>query len=213
MISLLMLAKDFSISMALVDYIPVIFFGCAIIILIRSLGSKMNKAQFALFSAGSINVFAAGFLKATYKLLYAANVCDFEALNHMFFPVQSIGFLLAGAGIIWFIIEKNASKKKLNSAVPPVFSGTFLFVGLMCTGLLLLDIALCVISKKLKKSWLMILFILSFVCSLGMGYLSSQDFEQASMNWIAECVNIVGQGSLLAGTILLRKSGLDNLEC
>ena len=173
----------------------------------------MNKAQFALFSAGSINVFAAGFLKATYKLLYAANVCDFEPLNHMFFTVQSIGFLLAGAGIIWFIIEKNASKKKLNSAVPPVFSGTFLFVGLMCTGLLLLDIALCVISKKLKKSWLMILFILSFVCSLGMGYLSSQDFEQASMNWIAECVNIVGQGSLLAGTILLRKSGLDNLEC
>ena len=213
MMSLLILAKDFSISMALVDYIPVIFFGCAIVILIRSFGSKMNKAQFALFSAGSINVFSAGFLKATYKLLYAANVCDFEALNNMFFPVQSIGFLLAGAGIIWFVIEKNASKKKLNSAVPPVFSGTFLFVGLMCTGLLLLDIALCIISKKLKKSWVMVLFILSFVCSLGMGYLSSQDFDQASMNWIAEFVNIVGQGSLLAGTILLRKSGLDKLEC
>lgn len=210
---LLMLAKDFSVSMAIVDFIPVIFFGSAIVILIRSLGSKMNKAQFALFSAGSINVFAAGFLKATYKLLYGAGICDFEALNHMFFPVQSIGFLLAGAGIIWFVIEKFAHKNRLNSAIPPVFSGTFLFVGLMCTGLLLLDIALCVISKKLKKSWVMILFILSFVCSLGMGYLSSQDFEQASMNWIAECVNILGQGTLLAGVIVLKKSGLGELEC
>lgn len=210
---LLMLAKDFSISMALVDYIPVILFGCAIVILIRSLGSKMNKAQFALFSAGSINVFAAGFLKATYKFLYAAGICDFEALNHMFFPVQSIGFLLAGTALIWFVLEKNFSKNKLNSAVPPVFSGTFLFVGLMCTGLLLLDVALCVISKRLKKSWVMILFILSFVCSLGMGYLSSQDFEQASMNWIAECVNIVGQGTLFAGVLILRKSGLEDLEC
>lgn len=210
---LFILAKDFSVPMALVDYIPVIFFGCAIVILIRSLGSKLNKAQFALFAAGTIDIFVAGFLKATYKLLYASNACDFEALNHMFFPVQSIGFLLAGAGIIWFVIEKFGPKNRLNSAVPPVFSGTFLFVGLMCTGLLLLDIALCVISKKLKKSWVMILFILSFVCSLGMGYLSSQDFEQAAMNWIAEGINIIGQGSLLAGTIILRKAGLEELQC
>ena len=207
-----MLAKDFSVSMALVDYIPVILFGSAIIILIRSLGSKMNKGQFTLFSAGTLNVFIAGFLKATYKLLYASGACDFEALNHMFFPVQSIGFLLAGAGIIWFTVEKMALKNKVRSVVPPVFSGTFLFVGLMCTGLLLLDVALCMISKKLKKSWVMALFILSFICSLGMGYLSSQDFTQASMNWIAECVNIVGQGTLLAGVIVLRKAGLEEVE-
>ena len=45
-----------------------------------------------------------------------------------------------------------------------------------------------------------------------MGYLSSQDFTQASMNWIAECVNIVGQGSLLAGVLVLRKAGLEELE-
>ena len=210
---LLMLAKDFSISMALVDYIPVILFGWAVVILIKTLGSKMNKAQFALFSAGTINVFSAGFLKATYKLLYASGACDFQALNNMFFPVQSIGFLLVGAGIIWFVVDKFAHKKRLNSAVPPVFSGTFVFVGLMCTGLLLLDVALCIISKKLKKNWVIILFILSFVCSLGMGYLSSQDFEKASMNWIAECVNIVGQGSLLLGVIFLKKAGLEELEC
>lgn len=207
-----MLAKDFSVSMAMVDYIPVILFGAAIVILIRSLGSKMNKGQFSLFSAGTLNVFIAGFLKATYKLLYASGACDFEALNHMFFPVQSIGFLLAGAGIIWFIIEKSRIRNKVRSVVPPTFSGTFLFVGLMCAGLLLLDVALCVISKKLKKSWVMILFILSFVCSLGMGYLSSQDFTQASMNWIAEGVNVLGQGSLLVGVIILRKSGLEDLE-
>ena len=110
------------------------------------------------------------------------------------------------------IIEKSKIRNKVRSVVPPTFSGTFLFVGLMCTGLLLLDIALCVISKKLKKSWVMILFILSFVCSLGMGYLSSQDFTQASMNWIAEGVNVLGQGSLLVGVIILRKSGLEDLE-
>jgi len=41
-----------------------------------------------------------------------------------------------------------------------------------------------------------------------MGYLSSQDFAQASMNWIAEGVNVVGQGAFLAGVLLLHKNGL-----
>ena len=74
--------------MALVDYIPVIMFGIASLILIQSFTEKMNKAQIAMFSCGVINVFLAGFLKATYKLLYAANICDFEALSNMFFPYQ-----------------------------------------------------------------------------------------------------------------------------
>lgn len=45
-----------------------------------------------------------------------------------------------------------------------------------------------------------------------MGYLSSQDFTQSLMNWIAEGVNVVGQGALLAGVILLHKNGLADLR-
>ena len=56
------------------------------------------------------------------------------------------------------------------------------------------------------------LLALSFVCSLGMGYLSSQDFAEASMNWIAEGVNVVGQGTLLISVILLDKNGLAELK-
>ncbi|MBR5601343.1 MAG: hypothetical protein IKW24_01810, partial [Clostridia bacterium] len=59
--------------------------------------------------------------------------------------------------------------------------------------------------------WLIAVFALSFICSLCMGYLSSQNFSEASMNWIAEGVNILGQGMLLLGAILLHKSGL--AEC
>lgn len=199
----LFLTKDFSVSMALVDYIPVIMFGIASLILIQSFTEKMNKAQIAMFSCGVINVFLAGFLKATYKLLYAANICDFEALSNIFFPVQSIGFLLAGIAMIWYVFQ---NKKMYLLSMPPVFSGTFLFVGFMCGGLLLLDLSLCVIARRMKKTWLMVLFILSFVCSLCMGYLSSKDFTEALMNWLAEGINVIGQGALLAGTIILKKT-------
>ena len=203
--------KDFSVSMALVDYIPVIFFALASVILMRDLYNKMSKGAFALFAAGTIDITCAGALKATYKLLYALGACDFEALNDMFFPVQSIGFLLAGIGILAMLCHKQ-SETAVMAVAPPVFSGTFVFVGLMVAGLGIMDAVLCILSAKLKKPGLIALFVLSFVCSLCMGYLSSQDFAEASMNWIAEGVNVVGQGALLAGVLLLHKNGLAELE-
>lgn len=203
--------KDFSVSMALVDYIPVFCFAAAAVLLMRDLYNKMSKGAFALFAAGSINIICAGALKATYKLLYASAVCDFEALNNMFFPVQSIGFLLAGIGILAMVCHKQAKSAAL-AVVPPVFSGTFVFVALMVVGLGLMDAVLCILSVKLKKAGVIALFVLSFVCSLCMGYLSSRDFAEASMNWIAEGVNIAGQGGFLAGVIWLHRNGLGELR-
>ena len=202
--------NEFSVPMALVDYIPVIFFASASTILLRDLYNKMGKNAYALFSAGVIDVTVAGALKATWKLLYAAGVCDFEALDAMFFPVQSIGFLLAGIGLLAMLVQKH-SGSAFAAVVPPLFSGTFIFVGLMVLGLGIMDAVLCILSARLKKRGLIAVFIASFVCSLCMGYLSSQDFAQASMNWIAEGINIIGQGTLLFGVAVLHKSGLANL--
>lgn len=203
--------NNFSVAMALVDYIPVLFFAAAAVILMRDLHNKMSGAAFALFAAGVINVTLAGALKATWKLLYAAGVCDFAALNAMFFPVQSIGFLLAGIGILMMLLRPRAKTAALAVA-PPVFSGTFVFVGLMVTGLGIMDTVLCILSAKLKKPWLIALFAISFVCSLGMGYLSSKEFAEAAMNWIAQGVNEAGQGLLLIGTVLLHRAGLREME-
>ncbi len=203
--------KDFSMSMALVDYVPVIFFAMAAVLLLRDLYNKMSKGAFALFAAGVIDIFAAGALKATYKLLYAAGICDFTPLNAMFFPVQSIGFLLAGLGIIAMVCFKQKRDVALAVA-PPIFSGTFVFVGLMVAGLGLMCGGLCYIAAKMKKPAVIALFAVTFVCSMCMGYLSSQDFTQGFMNWLAQCINIVGQGSLFAGALILHKAGLEQLE-
>jgi len=52
------------------------------------------------------------------------------------------------------------------------------------------------------------LFIASFVFCLGMGYLSSRDFSESYMNWVAELVNIIGQAVFFAAVLLLHKAGL-----
>ena len=198
----------YSVPMALADFIPVLLFGAAAMILQRDLYNKMTKGMFALFCTGTINVFLAGFLKAVYKLLFAAGVCDFQRLNHLFFPLQAIGFVLAGMGLACLHARGRKKERLLSVAAPAVFSGTFLFVALMILGLLGMDLSLAAFAKKLKKPLAAALFLVSFVFCLAMGYLSSRDFTQASMNWIAEGVNILGQGALLAGVRMLDRAGL-----
>lgn len=198
-----------SVPMALVDFIPVGMFLAASILLQRDLYNKMSKGAFALFSAGTITVFVAGCYKATWKLIYALGVCDFAALNKTFFPMQTTGFVLAALGIIAFLCHKQGKGTAYAvAAVPALYESNMIFVILMVLGVVCLDGALMVIAARRKKPAALVLYVVSFVFIMGMGYLSSKDFTNPMMNWVGECVNIVGQGTFLAGTIILHKNGL-----
>ena len=196
---------DFSVGMALFDYIPVLFFAIGAIILIGDLYNKMSKLVFTIFASGVVNVMLAGFFKATWKLLVASGIDGFDKLDAMFFPLQTVGFLFAGVAIVMML----AGKKKAHLAMEPL---TLICIIGMVGGLACLDSGLCVLAKKLKKPVAIAIFAVSFVCCLGMGYLSSKDFTEASMNWIAEFVNFFGQGLFLLGAWMLHKAGLKELE-
>lgn len=197
---------NFTVPMALMDYLPVFFFGVTAVLLLRDLYNKMFKGAYALLAAGSVNVFLAGFCKATWKLLYAANICDFVALEEMFMPVNSLGLLFVGLSLIGMLCWKN--KSVMLSAAPPVFASSMPFIMMMVVGLGGLCAGLSVLAAKMKKSAVMILFILSFVCAMAMGYMSSQDSTQAWVNWAEQSINTVSQLCLMLGVIALHKAGL-----
>ena len=98
---------EFTVLMGLVDFIPVLLFAVSMVLMQRDLYNKMPKYSFACFAAGTINILIAGFLKALWKTLYAAGLCDFQVLNTMFLPTQSLGFLLAGLGILIMMGQKK----------------------------------------------------------------------------------------------------------
>ena len=196
---------NFTIPMALMDFVPVIFFGITAVLLLRDLYNKMVKGAYALLAAGSVNVFLAGFCKALWKLLYAANICDFVALEEMFMPVNSLGLLFVGLSLIGMLCQK---KKVMLSVAPPVFASSMPFIMMMVIGLGGLCAGLCIVSAKMKKAPVMILFILSFVCAMAMGYMSSQDSTLSWVNWVEQSINTVSQLCLMLGTIALHKSGL-----
>ena len=184
-----------SVPMALVDFIPVILFIISAITLQRGLYYRMSKGAFAVFSAGTIMVICAGIFKASWKLLYGAGICDFARLNQAFFPMQSVGFLLAGIAVVAMVFFKQdpAGEKLYAAGVPAVFSGTVIFIIAMVLGSLGLCGGLAIESKRRGKTKAAILFILTFIFLLMMGYLGTKDFAKPSMNWIGECVNLVGQ--------------------
>jgi len=200
-----------SIPMALMDFVPVIFFGITMVLLQRDLYNKMFKGAYALFAAGTINVFLAGFLKATWKLLYAANICDFTALEEMFLPVNSIGLLMVGLSLIGMMCWKRKDAVML-SAAPPVFSGSFVFVMMRVVGLGGMCAVMSILAVKMKKKCAIILFVLSFVAAMGMGYMSSQDPTLAWVNWIEQSINCVSQFCLMCGTLILHKAGLAGFQ-
>jgi len=192
-----------NILMALFDYGPVIFFMIASIKLQRLLYNYMSKGSYALLCSGTISIIAAGLFKATWKLLYNANICDFEKLNQCFFPMQSLGFLLAGIAMLSLI---RKPLKKTNLYAVPVFSGTWIFVTGMVLGVMAVNLSLAKIALDHKKKTTAILYIIAFLLMLCMGYLSSKDFTQTYMNWIAQAINFIGQGLFLKATMDLEKT-------
>lgn len=172
---------NFTVPMALMDYVPVLFFAVTTVLLLRDLYNKMSPVTFTLLASGSVNVFMAGFCKATWKLLYAANICDFVVLEKMFLPVNSIGLLLVGLGLVGMLLRKR--KGAALAVAPAAFSGSGVFIAMMVVGLGGMCAALSIVAAKMKKGTVMILFILSFVCAMGMGYMSGQDSTLAWVNW------------------------------
>ena len=199
--------NDFSIAMGLMDFIPVAFFAVTAVILLRDLYNKMFKGAYALLAAGTINVFTAGFCKALWKLLYAANICDFIALEQMFLPVNSLGLLLVGLSLIGMLCWKRKDAVML-SAAPAVFSGSMVFIMMMVIGLGGICAVMSILSAKMKKKGTIVLFVLSFVCTMGMGYMSSRDSSLAWVNWVEQSINTVSQLCLMLGVLALHKAGL-----
>ena len=199
---------NFTIPMALMDFVPVIFFGVTAVLLLGDLCNKMTKAAYTLFAAGSVNVFLAGFCKALWKLLYAANICDFVALEEMFMPVNSIGLLFVGVSLILMVCQKK--KSVMLSAAPVALTSSMPFIMMMVVGLGGMCASLSILSVKMKKGKTMILFILSFVCAMAMGYMSSRDSTLSWVNWAEQSINTVSQLCLMLGTIALHKADLRN---
>ena len=204
---------------SIIDFFPVGFFLAASILVQRDLYNKMSKGAFALFASGTIIVFVAGFTKALHKIIFFTTGLNFYSLCALFFPMQTVGFVLAAVGLVAMCFYKQGEHKAYSFVLPallpllttfkdkPDDSGklTMVFVVLMCLGVFTMYGLLGFFSVKAKMWIPLVLLVVAFIGTLGMGYLSTKDELN---DIIKESVNAIGQGSFLAAAIILHKKGL-----
>ena len=141
-----------TVTMALVDFVPVLLFFAAAVLLQRDLYDKMVKGAYALLATGSIMVLISGIFKALWKILYALGVCDYQALDVSFFPMQGPGFLLVFLSLAGMFTRYNQKKKALYSAaVVPVYTSTMPFVILQIIGCAGSQWSLFAIAVKMRQ--------------------------------------------------------------
>lgn len=195
-----------SVTMAIIDFIPVVLFFIATIILQRDLYHKMTKGAYALLATGSYMVLISGIYKALWKILYALNICDFTVLDTSMFPMQAPGFMLVFLALLGMFTKYN--KNYLAVTTVPVYMSNLPFIMIQIIGCAGTQVCLAIQSLQMKKTSAAISFVVSFIFMLGMGYLGAKFDDSSSMHWIAQVTNIISQGSFLLGTYILHINGL-----
>ncbi len=204
--------EGITVFMALVDFVPVLFFFAAAVLLLKDLYNKMVKGCYAMLAAGAVMVLIGGIYKVMWKCLVALQICDYPILSDSMFPLHAPGFFLVFAALVGIFTKTNKKYVTMNSSALPVFVSNMPFIIVQTAGCAGVQAMLAVIAVKMKKKLPIVCFIVAFVFMLGMGYLSAKFDDSSSMHWIAQVTNIISQGALFLGTWLLHKAGLGEKE-
>lgn len=224
--------------MAFVDAIPVVVFLFAALTIMKDFGEDVKEkglSGYMLFSSGALMLFAGAILKVAWKTMYALNICDYTTFSESFFPMQTLGFCMAGMGIMDYICKdrKKATIIKvvygaIMFAICTFFimafsgaakegwtpTGTEVFVYeshmpfLLGTfvGFMTLQISLMVLAVKRKKKLLIIAFAFSMFFMIVEAFAGSMFDGSSIMHWIAQYIHLFAEIGLLIGAKGLYKA-------
>lgn len=205
---------DYNLLMAVVDFLPVLFYFLASWLVAKDLYNKISANAYSMLAAGSIMCFIGGAFKAIWKLLFCFGI-NYPFFYTALFPMQAPGFCIYTAGLIMALKQtKNGGSgfsggKNMNVIATTVTSSLplIMFQTLGSIGSL---VCLAVFAKRMKKTNALICFILSIVFLLTMGGLGATlDTRYAWANWVEQAVNTLGQIMFYVGAVILHKNGFD----
>lgn len=203
--------ETYPISLALVDFLPNIAFLVGAFFLVKTARICSGTRCERIVMASTLLVFLGGFLKATWKLLYAAKIADFQWMSQAQFVLLGTGFLGMCVAVIYMVRgTKPASVTGGGMLAMAVWKIPFLF--LMTITSLGAEGILAFIAFKRKALPAAVGFVVGVMGILAMGSLASAE-QTITMQWVEETINTIGQLGFMMGCILLyqsfRASGCD----
>lgn len=205
---------EYSISLALYDFAPVILTGIALYYVWQMTRAFAPQQQMlALF--GGVLVVAAGVTKASWKLIIASSGTDVVWLSQLLFPLMAPGFILVMFAV-WAMVRGAVDK-----VVPPfwgilpvaVIFGAFLWADyrmfiqniergwfqpllmLVSVGNVALISLLISASVRRKQRLLAGLFFINIVMTFALQPIAAMDNLSVAMHWLEQTLTTLGAGA------------------
>ena len=194
--------NTYTISLALVDYLPNIAFFIGAFFLVRFANLTKNKLSARLMALGSVLVLIGGVLKATWKLLLVLRGVDIRLLDEALFILQAPGFSLMMVGSIW-IAQSSIIKKARLPAIALWKIPLLTVVTISSFGMYGILASVSYKKRLHTAAWC---FILTILIMLGMSGMAGWGEQSICRQWIEEGINFLGQVLFAIGSMLLYRN-------
>ncbi|MBQ0135575.1 MAG: hypothetical protein KBS43_02445 [Oscillospiraceae bacterium] len=203
---------DYSILMAIVDFIPVLFYFLASWMVTKDLYGKVSRNAYSFLAAGSIMCFIGGAFKALWKVLFCFGI-NYTYLFTALFPMQAPGFCIYMAGLILALrqLKKGSENGTGLNVVAATVTTSLPLIMFQTIGSVGSIICMAIFAGRKKDILSILLFVLSIICLLTMGALGAiLDTKLAWANWLEQGINGFGQILFYCGALRLHKKGYQN---
>jgi hypothetical protein len=211
---------DFTVPMALEDYIPVIFTAVGLYFIAKFV-SKRHSNLSKLAWLGAVLVVADGLLKATWKLIYAAAGTDIAWMKDSLFLLMGPGFIFI-SWVLWRGLKDQSSTFKqiwlipLIVVIPSLILSYYLSmtqsgrswarVLLMLTTIGILFTNGQIIFNSIKRKLpLPIILLITNIITIFVQAFISQLLQTTALHWIGQINNTISWAAFSVGVWLWQR--------
>lgn len=204
---------DYTVALALFDYVPILLTALAMICICHLAGDNRP-----LCAMGAVLIISGGLLKASWKLIVAATGDNIVWMNNALFVLMAPGFVIVSlsllsrdnSGLIRYsgltLATATLVAALLMHELNPAPRGWFfLLLGITTVFSTLLIATLFKSAWSIGRRGVATLFVFSFLGTLTLNGLARIPDQTATLQWIEESINTVAQGLLFIGSYSLLK--------
>ena len=215
--------EDYSLGLALFDYLPVLASAFGLYLLAGLLSRALPASRAALL-AGFALVIAGGLSKATWKLVWVLTEVNIPVLDSLLFICMAPGMILlamhtAAAGNRWrgaaaaahpgrnsliLIVPLLAAAAYLATAQPDGRAWFFLLLGTAALANILMSALLVRLSWGWEQRLTAAVLLLSILLTLSLSGLARVSAGSLPLQWLAEALNLLATGSFALAVWRLR---------
>lgn len=216
--------QDYSLSLALFDFIPVLFSALGLFLLAQFNARVLPGARLTLWAA-VVLIISGGLSKASWKLTWVISQVDVTLLNNLLFILMAPGMILlafhtSAASRGWRGLPPTRPLLSAGLVIVPVLATAaylgwpqtggkawfFLLLGAASLANISMSATLIQLSWKFKQTHTALIFLFSILMIIALSGLSRISAGSAPLQWLAECMNLLAHGSFALAIWRLRQA-------